>query len=118
MAEFKEICRQWHRMCAKCQEQYDGCDEGCPMGENDVCGFIRRATNADIEQAEHVIMDWAKANPEPVYPTWAEWLMEHGLIFASSSAYMKHWYVINQSGLEKPIPADIAEKLGIKPKEG
>ena len=74
-------------------------------------------TDIPYEDIELRIMSWAADHPEPVYPTWAEWLMEHGLVYASDSAYMKPWFVVNQRRIEKPIPDDIAQKLGIKPKE-
>ena len=46
-------------------------------------------------------MEWAEAHPEPEYPTWVEWFNSMGGVDCG-----------------EPIPADIAEKLGIKPKEG
>ena len=119
MAEFSDVIRQWKRMC----EMYRSCSE-CPLYQNDesfhshtLCseGLI---TGVDkLAETENVIMAWAADHPEPVYPTWAEWLMEHGLIYAHKSRYMKPGFEINQSRVEKPIPADIAEKLGIEAKE-
>lgn len=64
---------------------------------------------------------------ELVYPTWAEWLKEQGLAkrYVLITEYGPN--TINQANKDvdilvvnayKPIPADIAEKLGIKPKEG
>lgn len=105
MAEFQEVMRQWARMCgannycSACRMQkenlpYTLCSEG----------GIRSVEN--LADAELVIMAWAAEHPEPVYPTWAEYLM--------------HTYqdVSYARILGETIPADIAEKLGIEPKEG
>lgn len=47
---------------------------------------------------------WGAENPEPVYPSWHEYLTD---------MYLATWNMIK----DKPIPNDIAEKLGVKPKE-
>jgi hypothetical protein len=54
------------------------------------------------------IMAWAAEHPEPVYPTWGEWLNTYGVVSDN--------FFSNAKMLD-PIPADIAEKLGVKPKE-
>lgn len=107
MAEFKEVCKQWRRMCGEIQrcsaEKNECCAMHCALGNNPFCGEVPNATDKDLENAEAVIMKWAKYNPEPVYPTWENWLTTLG--------------VQSFNELSKPIPADIAEKLGIAPKE-
>lgn len=55
-------------------------------------------------------MRWDADHPEPVYPTWVEWFREMGVV-SPKQEYFHDW-------LLKPIPADIAQKLGIEPKEG
>lgn len=64
---------------------------------------------------ERDIVAWAAENPEPVYPTWYEWLT----IIGAVTPKVKPDVVLNliETGLLDPIPADIAEKLGIEPKE-
>ena len=57
-------------------------------------------------------MKWAAEHPELVYPTWFEWLSDMGLIVKNGDAYEFHFIRAT-----KYIPADIAQKLGIKPKE-
>ena len=52
---------------------------------------------------EKRVMSWAAEHPV-VYPTWENWLTTLG--------------VQSFNELSKPIPADIAQKLGIEPKEG
>jgi hypothetical protein len=68
-------------------------------------------------------MSWAAEHPEPVYPTWVEWLKTEGVI-----PYMKGLVVVRGDDgnfhdgrvniTEKMldhIPDDIAEKLGLEP---
>ena len=65
-------------------------------------------------------MQWAAEHPEPVYPTWGEWFVERGDL-------TENWQelkVENKYGgkcvigmFYQPIPTDIAQKLGIEPKE-
>lgn len=47
---------------------------------------------------------------EPVYPTWIDVLILYGVTDETGYNYLDSAY--------NPIPADIAEKLGIEPKEG
>jgi hypothetical protein len=57
-------------------------------------------------------MKWATEHPEPVYPTWGEYLekvIPHG---SRETALTFAIFAMNH-----PISADIAEKLGIEPKE-
>ena len=124
MAEFKEVCKQWRRMCDEIQrcstENNECCALRCALGNNPFCGEVINATDKDLENAETVIMEWAKENPEPVYPTWGEWFVEHGDLVdgwqnATNAAWMANTAL---SVFMEPIPADIAEKLGIQPKEG
>ena len=101
MAEFSEVMTQYKRMCDS-----NSCI-GCPMEGN--CGLQDAKLFPDV--FEKCVMEWANAHPEPVYPTWYEWLKEQGILYQADPA------TINDKGNE-PIPADIAKKLGIKPKEG
>ena len=108
MAEFTEVCKQWRRMCDsfgdKACQSYRPCAEQCPVGANPVCGELREATPDDIQKFEWAVMAWAAEHPEPKYPSWEEYLCSIGFCSYNS--------------LSEPIPADIAQKLGLKPKEG
>ena len=104
MAEFKEVCKQWRRMCKAFNECDGNCVDLCALAHNPVCGDLTQATDKDLENAEAVIMEWANENPEPVCPTWAEYLMH---------VYQDVSYA---RILGETIPADIAEKLGVAPK--
>ena len=91
-----------------------------------ICGYVHEGDSAparcpqcnapDIkfnEQKEG--MAWAAEHPEPVYPTWGEYLASIGVMkpVQHDKAY-EVWFAQLYS---TNIPADIAEKLGIAPKE-
>ena len=61
---------------------------------------------------EKCVMEWAAEHPV-VYPTWWSWLINEGVI-ENGSTYTEAFYQLKT----KSIPADIAQKLGIEPKEG
>ena len=116
MAEFQEVMRQWRRMCgannycSACRMQkenlpYTLCSEG----------GIRSVEN--LADAELAIMAWAAEHPEPVYETWFEYLLRIGVIPENAPAGGEYQWIV-ESIKYKPIPADIAEKLGVEPKEG
>ena len=113
MAEFAEVCSQWRRMCKSfgddAAKSYRPCMEKCPVGSSPVCGELCEATPEDIKKFEAAVMKWAAEHPEPVYPTWAEYLTSIGV-------YPKGWEMY-QTPLKSEIPADIAQKLGLEPKE-
>ena len=124
MAEFKDIMKKWRRMCGS--EDYTGSCNGCPLCGNKVCGNFDVASDADIERAEKGITEWAERNPEKVYPTWKEWLVGIGVVDFKTSIVKIPDYepiqfsntsvaYVNEKG-NKPIPAEIAEKLGLEPK--
>ena len=66
-----------------------------------------------IANIEKEVMAWAAEHPAPVYPTWGEWLMSIGVI----NGVHPHGAIDALGNLKQPIPADIAQKLGIEPKE-
>ena len=104
MAEFQEVMEQWRRFC----KSHNHCGE-CEFDGKGICD-LTDIPYADIELR---IMAWAAEHPEPVYPTWIDWLVDQGLIFVTSNTY-----AFNFLKATDPIPADIAQKLGIEPKEG
>ena len=105
MTEFAVAIKQFKRMC-RYYDDYDGDRSECPLYYKwhgcDI-SHCRRLAFYDKE-FQNVVMSWAEDHPEPVYPTWYEWL---------TSVYPAAWALI----ADKPIPADIAQKLGIEPKE-
>lgn len=104
MADFAEVMRQWVRARkATASSTEENVLSVYPLEEYD------DALIADIEKN---IMRWAAENPEPVYPTWAEWLGRKVSGVDADSIY-EAWHVLCTT----PIPIDLAEKLGIEPKE-
>jgi len=105
MAEFVDVLRQFDRMCkanAGCfncpLHEQDGVSDRCSIG-----AFVNES-----ERIEREVMKWAAEHPEPVYPTWYRWLTMIGAVTSSDDLWMD---------LQQLIPADIAQKLGIKPSE-
>ena len=82
----------------------------------------------DYAKMEQDALKWAAEHPEPVYPTWVEWLIREGIIPEKNNGMLATAHDpdtkeivaaridITPSAL-RPIPADTAEKLGLKPKE-
>ena len=129
MAEFQEVTRQKKRMC----DNYKNC-EGCPISESPdkkrVHLLCSDFMNAYPDITETLVMKWAAEHPEPRYPTWVEWWnsnfsgegrkmftpcsfvppMELGCSIGHDGCMVapyKCWHT--------PIPAHVAEKLGIQP---
>ena len=101
MSEFQDVMKQWRRMCDKMRERGDWCQSAiCPLGGK--CQFPSTTDSATVER---IVMAWAAENPEPVFPTWSEYLeKKFGITF---------WQEVK----ETHIDADTAQKLGIEPKE-
>ena len=96
MAEFCEVMKQWRRFC----KSHRHCGE-CEFDGKGICGD-GHLSDVPANDIELRIMSWA-AEHQVVYPTWENWLTTMG--------------VQSFNELSKPIPADIAQKLGIEPKE-
>ena len=125
MADFVQTMKDWRRMCKHYSDESmkDGrhaCVDMCPLGHNTACGDIETATDRDIEDMAKEVAKWAAEHPEPKYPTWKEWLEEQRVVVHFDSVSEKgtkvKWELTNKSNCH--IPADIAQKLGIEPKEG
>ena len=106
IADFSTIMRQWRRMCqVHSSEDEFACCDGCPLMElqfdDHGCDaiFSDWAKAAVWDKVEAVITAWAAEHPEPVYPTWDEWLKQMG--------FDRFDY----------IPAYMAERLDLVPKE-
>ena len=114
---FKEVVYQWGRMCEHhfCNSR-DVKNQSLPMcpialeHNGYPCDdAIVDLSEEAVKQVEEIVMNWAAANPEPSYPTWYCWLTMMGAITSSDDLFLD---------LQQPIPPNIAEKLGLKPKEG
>lgn len=121
MAEFVEVMRQAKRMCAAhggmCKIR------NCPMVDGETCRFDADRDDVDYNEVERIIMAWAAEHPVLRYPTWSEWQKK---VFpgAGDDMYPCSFLSYTECGCkrsscdecrERPIPADIAAKLGIKP---
>lgn len=126
MSEFTEIMRQAKRMCSVhggiCSYRC------CPLANGETCRLNVELDGEDYNELERIIMDWAAKHPEPVYPSWGEgWkqLFPEADIRRTlcpevfGDKYRCDWcYDDNDSCdecVERPMPAEVAEKLGIKP---
>lgn len=133
MAEFIEVMRQARRMC----NSFGGeCSDKCPLNSaiqveegcyRDLCICVCGGYEEAYKLIEERVMQWATAHPAPVYPSWNEWYRKN-----FPDAYYDGKRMCprifgggadcdSENDCDKcrdwPIPADIAAKLGIKPKE-
>lgn len=107
---FQEVMKQYNRM-------FEAHKQGVSIP-------VEASYETAVKQPEYfeeVVMDWAANNPEPVYPTFAEWLHNIGVTFSDqpfpAPNIPVYVFQVNVKMFE-PIHTDIAEKLGIQPKEG
>ena len=124
--EIYDFLKSWKRMCNSMTEM-NGCED-CQIVRNTHgarCGDMP-CEMQDVESIAREVEKWAAEHPEPVYPTWREWLIKLGIIsFEPDFHSLLHpepttvtnavKAYLNKEG-SKPIPADIAEKLGLKPR--
>lgn len=122
MAEFQDVMRQAKRMC----KEHDECGD-CALREMadkaDIYCPIQTMRKLDAAKVEAAVMDWAAKHPEPRYPSWAEWQKANfpnapHNICPNCFMREKPFGTCAVSCVKctgTPIPADIAEKLGIKP---
>lgn len=130
MAEFQEVMKQYNRMCETIRKNIKN-EAPCHVcmvsafqnQSNATCTELMRK---DPERFEKIVADWAEKNPEPRYPTWNEvWeQLFPDSHYAACPGYFLHFDRVEQyCGIPhkcaicraQPIPADIAEKLSIKP---
>ena len=129
MSEFKNVHRNMARMCDAMRAEDNECAP-CPL--DGICAKFITLSEDAIATIERVVTQWAAEHPEPVYPSWKEgWKQlfpdaDIERVFCPEifgDKYKCDWcqgfsYDDNYSCdmcLERPMPADIAEKLGIKP---
>lgn len=132
MSEFIEVMRQAKRMCSSFGGE---CSDKCPLNcaiqvetrwYRNLCICVGGGIEEAYKLIEERVMQWAAEHPEPVYPTWAEWQKS---VFPDAEIDITPCAFGSRDRLncflektcstckEQQIPADIAEKLGIKPKE-
>ena len=126
MAEFTEIMRQAKRLCAA----HGGmCNyRCCPLDNGEACRLNVDLDGEDYNELERIIMDWAAEHPEPVYPSWEEgWrqLFPETCHVPCPDNFGPEYRVPEcirsapcTACKSRPMPAEVAEKLGIKPIDG
>lgn len=123
MAEFVQTMKDMRRMC---DAYASNCDK-CPLASYECAYTPKHRLYFTDKQVEAIVATWAAENPEPKYPTWAEWLLKVGAarrvpigepwpVELPDGSMMEPCYgiVVNEN---ERIPAYIAEPLGIEPKE-
>ena len=111
--EFVQTMKDWRRMCKAYTTDDESCCKGCPVVDfhEHGCGAIfEMKDSTDWQRYADAIAAWAAEHPEPVYPTWEEWLSDQ-----YNLAYNDDFRLAMS---REHIPADIAQKLGIEQKEG
>lgn len=122
MAEFIEVMKQARRLC-DAQRDCDGCPLRSDGARGAYCGGIDALHGWDDATTERIVMDWAEAHREKVYPTWDEYQDEMFPNYTRQICPMVFGIECTSNGTgchecrNNHIPAKIAEKLGIQPKE-
>ena len=102
MAEFIEVMNGVQKLCNYLHENRykfnsyvcDACEEKFPS-TYEFCRYSCRALSLEtLKSTETEVQQFLKDHPDPVYPTWIDWLRDNA---------------------SKPIAKDIAKKLGIEP---
>lgn len=121
---FQEVMRQARRMCkTEGANEYD-C-ETCPRnGKSCVPRAHFSFKTGDDEEYERDVMKWAEEHPEPIYPKWDEvWHQLFPNAMEKGAPCLRYFFSRNEINVmcpnceecrDRPIPAEIAEKLGIK----
>ena len=118
MSGFVQTMKDWRRMCkAYTTDDDETCCADCPARHLDEHGcdaiFSEFADKVDWHEVEEIVTKWAAEHPEPVYPAWLEWLEQMGII----RVYKNSTMLGTELAIYEPIPAALAQKLGIEPKE-
>ena len=102
MAEFKDIIEGANKICKYLHDNSrefdcyvcDACEKKFPT-INEICRYSHNVLKLKtFKGIETEVQQFLKDHPEPIYPTWIDWLRDNG---------------------SKPIPEEIAKKLGVEP---
>lgn len=127
MAEFTEVMRQAQRVCKIYCKLFEAC-VNCPLDNKGICMVSTHMGITDYAEAECRILDWAAEHPEPVYPTWKDaWvkLFPNACEVPCPRKYFDEGcfpiFICAKHDCDRckalPMDPEIAEKLGIRPKE-
>ena len=115
MADFVQTMKDWRRMCKAYTTDDDSCCYGCPVVDfhEHGCGAIFEMDDGtDWERYEGQIREWAAEHPVE-YPYMID-VLQDVFNMPNGLSPMNIWEWINTIR----IPDDIAQKLGLQPKEG
>ena len=120
MTDFVQTMKDWRRMCKHYSDEgvkrRTSCADMCPLGHNAACGGVMEdALDSDIKDLAEEVAKWAAEHPEPVYPTWWEYLCMIGII-PDTLGDKTLGEVTLERLMHINIPQDVAEKLGLEPK--
>ncbi len=114
MAEFVEVMRKIRELC----DERENC-EGCIMMNDIACGVTTGTPSLSEEEIERRVEQWEAEK----YPTWIEYQQEVFPNYTRQICPMVFGIECTSNGTgchecrNNPIPAEIAEKLGIRPRE-
>jgi hypothetical protein len=106
--------KDWRRMCQYMTKMFG--DDSCDKCRLTGCVAIYEDNGEiDYTDVENKVDAWAAEHPEPVYPTWGEWLESIEVIKYNERADNINYFIRPTHKTNTQIPADIAQKLGIEP---
>lgn len=123
---FQEVMRQARRMCKTESMKGNDC-RACPRhGKSCLPKTHSSFKPGDDEEYERDVMKWAEEHPEQIYPTWNEtWHQLFPNAKVNKAPCLAYFYSQDEINVmcsyncnecrNKPIPAEIAEKFGVKP---
>ena len=116
MSDFVKTMRDWKRMCYAFSKQYGyDCCQYCRLHQKGCEAILLQIQESAYDTIAETVYAWAAENPEPQYPTWLDYLHTLGLVIKTENCTT---YGFDFTKARNPTPADIAEKLGLKPKGG
>ena len=126
MAQFVDVMEQARRICL----EHPGDCHGCPLHDDEglACRFYLNETYFYDDDTERIVLKWAEEHPEPAYPSWEEaWkkLFPNACEVPCPRKYFDEGcfpiFICAKHDCDRckalPMHPEIAEKLGIKPKE-
>lgn len=120
MTDFVRTMKDWRRMCKTQDNTTREACSSCPMGDDGkscMAVYEDEFETVDFAHIENTVTEWAAEHPEPKYPTWWKYMCMIGVIpdelGDKTLGEMAVYSLMNTH-----IQSDIAEKLGIEPKEG
>jgi len=123
MAEFQIVAKEIERLCKTYQNKCR--TDECPLYLEDLCYAQAMSHIHEYEagKLEDTVMRWAAEHPVEhpvVYPTWLELAVQQGFKIEEGKQCTdaEQLLILLMASVNTPIPADIAQKLGIEPKEG